>query len=159
MCVCVLLVVFVGVFVLQTFSWLSANRISGAAVALLSFHLISSPLSPPPPPPLPLALLPLFPPHPPTPPLTSCHVLFNMMRTKRGLNLITRPLYTTFFFKCFLLFCVSGFLCFLGFQVVGSCKYSCLPPVRTHLPLGSTRACKANGSESERCVVQISREK
>lgn len=114
--VCVLLVVFVRVFVLQTFSWLSANRISGAAVALLSFHLISSPLSPLPPP-LPLALLPLFPPHPPTPPLTSCHVLFNMMRTKRGLNLITQPLYTTFFFlNVFLLFCVSGFLFFSGFS-------------------------------------------
>lgn len=112
-CACVLLVVFVCVFVLQTFSWLSANRISGAAVALLSFHLISSPLSPLPPP-LPLALLPLFPPHPPTPPLTSCHVLFNMMRTKQGLNLASQPLYTTIFmFFAVLCFCFV-FLFFLG---------------------------------------------
>lgn len=119
---------FVRVFVLQTFSWLSANRISGAAVALLSFHLISSPLSPLPPP-LPLALLPLFPPHPPTPPLTSCHVLFNMMRTKQGLNLATQPSYTTFFLKCFLLFCVSVFFCFfLFFRLLAAANTAAFHP-------------------------------
>lgn len=114
---------------LHTFSWLNTNRISGAAVALLCFHLISPPL--------------------PSPSLSSttsssssssflpCAPKCNVNKT--GLRFSHAAHVHNSFFVLFFLF--AGFSRCLQLQNTCTCADHCL--------LSSLQLCKASGSEPE----------